>query len=80
MYGRERLGRYVDGAQLHILTYLGNGWGQGEPRLSDEFVVGYTKDVNRDEGVVTYDVPTSREGLIPEPVMAQLRALRSATR
>lgn len=80
MYGRERLGRYVDGAQLHILTYLGHGWGQGEPRFSDEFVVGYTKDVNRDEGIVTYDVPTSREGLIPEPMMERLRALRSATR
>ncbi len=80
MYGREKLGRYIDGAQLQILTYLGVGWGQGEPRFSDEFVIGYTKDINRDEGVVTYDVPTSREGLIPEAMMRQLRALRDATR
>ena len=36
--------------------------------------------INRDEGVVSWDVPTSRGGLIQEPTMRQLRALRDATR
>jgi hypothetical protein len=80
MYGRPKLGRYVDGAQCQILTYLGQGWGQGEPRFSDEFVIGYTKDMARNEGVITWDVATAREGRITEPCFAQLKALGKATR
>jgi hypothetical protein len=80
MYGAEALGPFVDGARLHVLTYLGYGWGQGEPRFCDDFVIGYVNEINRDEGVLSLDVPTTREGLITEPIMAQLRALRDATR
>jgi hypothetical protein len=81
-WGEERtpLGRWVDGAQYHILTFLGHMWGRGLPRFSDEMVIGYTRDLNRDEGVISWDVPTSREGLIPEPHVRQLRALGKATR
>ncbi len=74
------LSRYIDGAQLHILTYLGGGWGQGAPRFCDEFVIGFTKQMNAHEGVVTWDVPPTREGHIPAQYMTQLRALRAATR
>jgi hypothetical protein len=80
MYGRPKLGRYVDGAQYHVLTYLGEGWGQGEPRFCDEFVIGYTKDMARNEGAITWDVATTHEGRISEPCFAQLRALGRATR
>mgnify|MGYP005834600841 CR=1 FL=1 len=80
MYGRHRLGPSVDGAQYHILTYLGEGWGQGDPRFPDEFVIGYTKLVNAHEGVVTWDTATTPEGLIAEPCLEQLRALGRATR
>ncbi len=80
MYGRRELGPDVDGARLHVLTYLGYGWGQGEARFCDEFVIGYVKETNRDGGVVSLDVPTTRTGLITGPMMRQLAALRNATR
>ncbi|MFE5323139.1 hypothetical protein ACFQ88_31115 [Paenibacillus sp. NPDC056579] len=67
--------RWVDGAQYHTLGYLGSSWGEGSPRFPDEFVIGYTKHVNRSEGVVTWDVPITHEGLIEEPFLCQLKAL-----
>ena len=71
-------GRTVKGAQYQILCYLGNNWGGGIPRSPDEFVIGYTKQVNFKGGVVTWDVPISAEGLIPEPFIEQLTALKNA--
>jgi len=73
-------GRRVNGAQYQILSYLGNWWGGGEPRFPDEFVVGYTKHVNSKDGVVTWDVPISESGLIPEAFIDQLRVLGDATK
>jgi hypothetical protein len=69
-------GRWVNGAQYHILSYLGARWGGGEPRFVDEFVLGYTRDVNSKGGVVTWDVPIREEGLIPQPFVDQLMVLR----
>jgi hypothetical protein len=77
---REPLGRYVDGAQYHILTFLGHMWGQGKPRFCDETVIGYTRDLIRDECVITWDVPPTPTGLIPDAHVAQLTALGRATR
>ena len=37
-------GRWINGVQCHILSYLGARWGGGEPRFVDEFVVGYGLD------------------------------------
>jgi hypothetical protein len=78
MYGQERLGRYVDGAQYHILTYLGTGWGQGAPRFPDEFVIGYTKLINEQEGVISWDTPTTRQGLMAEANFRQFKVLGEA--
>jgi len=69
------LGRWVEGAQYHILSYLGDTWGSGEPRLTDELAVAYTRYINQWEDVVTWDVPTQPGGLIPEPFFRQLRGL-----
>ncbi|NLG50749.1 MAG: hypothetical protein GX552_11610 [Chloroflexi bacterium] len=71
-------GRWVDDAQYHILSYLGERWGKGDPRFPDEFVIGYTKHVNAHEGVVTWDVPISKGGLIPQPFVRQLTVLSEA--
>jgi len=69
-------GRWVDGAQFHILTFLGESWMAGEtPRFPDELVVGITKHVNSKEGVVTWDVPHNDDGTIPAPFMAQLEQI-----
>lgn len=69
-------GRWVDGAQFHILTFLGESWMVGEtPRFPDELIVGITKHVNSREGVVTWDVPHNEDGTIPAPFMAQLEQI-----
>ncbi len=69
-------GRFVNGAQYHILSYLGDSWGSGEPRFPDEFVLGYTKHVNSKGGVVTWDVPISKDGIIPQAFIDQLMILK----
>jgi len=72
----ECTGRWIDGAQLQILSYLGSNWCKGgQPRFPDEFVVGYTKHVNSMDGVITWDVPITKGGLIPQPFVEQLSAL-----
>lgn len=73
------LARRVDGAQYHVLSFLGDGWGVGQPRFPKEFVVGFTKYTNAFQGVVSWDVPT-KNGLIPQPFMDQLAAIGRATR
>ncbi len=63
-------------ARYHILSYLGETWGQGKPRFPDELVVGYSKHVISKGGVVTWDVPIERSGLIPQVFIEQLTKLR----
>lgn len=67
--------RWVNGAQYHILSFLGDGWGVGFPRFPDEFVAGFTKYTNQRQGVVSWDVPATENGLIPRPFLTQLAAL-----
>ena len=68
-------GRWVNGAQYHILSYLGDWWGGGNPRFTDGFVRGYTEYVNSKGGVVTWDAPISKSGAIPQPFIDQLRTI-----
>ncbi len=80
MYGHPQLGPTVDGAQYHLLTYLGCGWGQGEPRFPDEFVIGYTRLVAEQHGVISWDTPTTRDGRITDACYRQFQALGQALR
>jgi hypothetical protein len=59
-------GRWVDGAQYHVLSYLGHNWCAGEPRFTDGFVHAYTEYVNSRGGVVTWDVPIDQLALLRE--------------
>ncbi|MCF7853691.1 MAG: hypothetical protein K9N51_02750 [Candidatus Pacebacteria bacterium] len=62
--------------RYHILSYLGESWCEGDrPRFPDELVRGYTKYVTDKKGVVTWDVPIMKNGLIPEPFIEQLKAI-----
>jgi hypothetical protein len=63
-------------ARFHVLTYLGEFWCKGQPRFPDELVVGYTKHVTSRGGVVTWDAPIERNGLIPDNYLQQLTAIR----
>lgn len=62
-------------ARYHILSYLGEDWCKGAPRFPDELVVGYTKHVIGRGGVMTWDVPILRSGLIPTTFINQLAAI-----
>ena len=68
----------LDGAQVHVLSYLGSTWGRGEPRFSDEQAVRYSQNLRTNNAVVTWDVPVQLNGLIPEEFLVQLRAIGSA--
>ncbi|MCC6579414.1 MAG: hypothetical protein IT440_03175 [Phycisphaeraceae bacterium] len=72
--------RFVNGAQFHILTFLGGAWGAGQPRFPDELVIGATKHLNSFGGVATWDVPITPKGLIPEPFVRQLATLNAAVK
>lgn len=79
-YKIHRTQRWLNGKQFHVLNFLGEWWGKGEPRFPDELVGGYTKYVNQHEGVVTWDVPLTLQGHIPEAFMKQLKELKRMTR
>jgi len=72
--------RTIDGAQLHILTVMGEWWGKGPVRFPDELTIGYTKFINSRGGVVTWDAPLTTAGLIDETFRPQLMALGAAMR
>ncbi|HEY3321020.1 MAG TPA: alpha-L-fucosidase [Planctomycetota bacterium] len=70
-------GRWFGGReQWHILSYLGPTWGQKPPRFNNTQVVEITRNIIENEGVVTWDVPIEASGLIPQPFVDQLSALR----
>jgi len=70
------LRRFINGAQYHILTYLGDNWGRGsQPRFPDELVVGYVKHLSSFGGVSTWDAPIEPDGNIPESFRKQLDAI-----
>jgi hypothetical protein len=70
--------RFLDGAQLHVLTLMGEWWGNGPVRFPDEFPIGYTKFFNARGGVVSWDVPLTPAGLLDESFRPQIEALGRA--
>jgi len=70
--------RFLSGAQLHVLTIMGEWWGKGPVRFPDELTIGYTKFINRRGGVVTWDLPLTIQGHIAEEFRPQLAALGRA--
>jgi hypothetical protein len=71
-------GGKIDGAQLHILSFLGETWGMGSPRFTAEQVIGWSSKIADEGGVFTWDVPLQRNGLISQPFVDQLVALGKA--
>lgn len=51
-------GRWVNGAQWHLWTYLGEWWGSGGTRYSDQALRDYVFFVTSRGGAVTFDVGT----------------------
>ena len=74
------MGPDISGDQLHFLTFLGSFWGLGEPRFPDELVVGWTKHTNNHGGTISWDIPLTYSGTVPESHFRQLHVLQKATR
>jgi hypothetical protein len=68
----------VDGAQVHMLSFLGTQWGRGTPRFTAAQVVGFTRTVTDAGGVVTWDTPIQRNGTFAQPFLDQLAAIGRA--
>ena len=78
-YSRLRnFDRFLDGAQLHILTIMGEWWGKHPLRFPDELTIAYTKYINGKGGVISWDAPLTVGGLVDEAFLPQLRALGKA--
>jgi hypothetical protein len=69
---------FLNGARLHVLTIMGEWWGQGPVRFPDELTIGYTKFINSRGGVVSWDVPLTLAGHIDPAFLPQLTALGRA--
>jgi hypothetical protein len=71
----------VDGAQVHVLSYLGETWGKGaRPRFPTEEAVAQSLRVAEPGGVVTWDVPAQPDGTLAPEFVAQLQAIGAALR
>jgi hypothetical protein len=68
----------VDGAQLHILSFLGEKWGMGSPRFTAEQIIGWSRSITGKGGAFTWDVPVGANGLMTPPFMEQLTQLGKA--
>lgn len=68
-------GRWLNGAQFQMLSFLGPQWAGSPPRYTDEQVIQITCRILTDGGVVTWEVPISPTGLIPAEFMEQLHTL-----
>ena len=75
--GRSTGGK-LDGVQIHMLSYLGQKWGQGTPRFTNEQAVSFSKQIWDDGGAVTWDVPVQLNGTLPDAFLGQLRAIGNA--
>lgn len=75
-------GRWIEGAQAHVLTYLGSMWGvYGDTRYTDAAIAFWTREFTGAGGVVMYDVGPNYDesrGPIGSISDAQLHQLKIA--
>jgi hypothetical protein len=72
---RRQDGGTIDGAQIQVLSHLGEKWGMGAPRFSKEQIVEWTRKLLSSGGAITWDTPVQPGGTMAPEFMAQLRAL-----
>ncbi|MFC1765962.1 hypothetical protein ACFL6U_28280 [Planctomycetota bacterium] len=68
-------GPNIAGDQLHFLNFLGAWWGTGEPRFPNALVNSWTQHVIDHAGAVTWDLPLTEDGIIPEAYFKQVKSL-----
>lgn len=74
--GRWITGPHGERIQWQMLSFLGPTWGAAPPRFTPAQIVEITRNILTRQGVVTWDVPILPSGLIAEPFVEQLIALR----
>jgi hypothetical protein len=65
----------IDGRQIHVLCFLGERWGMGSPRFTNEQIIGYTKLLLNAGGAITWDVPIQSNGRIYPVFIEQLKLI-----
>ncbi len=68
--------RFIDGAQWHVLTYLGPWWSNAMSARSSIDLVNYTKKCTDLGGVITFDVGYGADGHIAPEHFEQLCTVR----
>lgn len=68
----------IDGAQLHYLSFLGQRWGMGSPRFTTDQIIEWSKEVQKERGVITWDTPIQVNGLYSQQFIEQLKAIGKA--
>lgn len=77
-------GRWLDGSQWHVLTFLGKTWGRRDTRYTDEQWRAWVGSVTAKGGVVTldlgpnYEVQAGPVGAFDEAQLRQLKAIVKA--
>lgn len=69
---------YVDGAKVHFLSFLGEHWGMGAPRFTTDQAVAKSLEIVKHSGLITWDTPVQKNGLISKPFLDQLTAIGKA--
>lgn len=64
--------------RYHVLTYLGEKWGRGEPRYDDDAIADFVGEVTSKGGLVSLDVPALDNGRIPQAFIQQLKQIGNA--
>jgi hypothetical protein len=75
---RRHVNGIIDGAQIHYLSFLGQTWGMGTPRMTAEKAITDSLKVIKEGGAVTWDTPIQKSGLIAPEYMEQLTAIGKA--
>lgn len=65
----------VDGNQLQILSFIGEKWGMGAPRFTTAQIIDWSKQVIKEKGAITWDVPVQMNGLMADGFVQQLMEL-----
>ncbi|GAB3919539.1 alpha-L-fucosidase [Mucilaginibacter boryungensis] len=68
----------IDGVQIHVLSFLGEKWGMGNPRFTTAQVIGYSQKLWDVKGSMTWDAPIQSNGHIYQPFIDQLTEVGKA--
>lgn len=67
--------RWHDGAQWHVLTYLGNTWGDRKIRYTNEQWLDWMRPSLKNGGCITIDLAVNPDGSFDESQVRQLKQI-----